>query len=204
MRHKLQSLLIPALLGGAWGIFTYLVGTFILTLLPLASSLFYPVLFGGITVITTVTVKSKIPFERALIVGVISGFIYQILSPIFPVLSSVLVGASLGGGMVADGGKLGDIFDRLISILKGVFLFPVIIYSGGLITGLISGIFDLNFLPWFFWGGWLVLAFCLICKPILKIKNAGEDLQTFSELDEFRSEAHEILREMNQLESKFS
>ncbi len=201
MRDNFKSLLTPTLLGGVWGIFTYLLGSLILIQLPLTSFLFYPILFGGVTVVAAITLASRIPFTRALIIGLVSGFIYQILSPIFPLLSSVLVGASLGGGLVTDERELKDVFKRLLTILKGILLFPVFIYMGGLLASLMSSIFGSYFLVWFFWGGWLSLGICLIYMPLLKVAKTGEEFEAFSEAGEFKLEAQEILRELNQLES---
>jgi len=203
MKNKFKSLLIPILLGGAWGVFTYLVGSLVLSGFSLASFLFYPILFGGVAGIIACTFESRIPFARAITVGLISGLIYHILSPISPFLTSVFVGASFGGSLATDVGKLKGVFRRLISILKGVFIFPFFIYVGGLLAGLTSSIFGSNFIIWFFWGGWLSLGICIINMPLLKEGDTREGFQTLSEVDEFKSEAHEILRELRQLDSRF-
>jgi hypothetical protein len=200
MKTKLKSLLIPILLCGAWGVFTYLIVTFILTQSFIGSSLFYPILLVGIIGIVACTIEAKIPFTRAIIVGFISGLIYQILSPIFPLVSSILVGASLGGGLVYEEGNLKDVFSRILSILKGILLFPASIYLGGLLTTITSNIFNMNFLLWFFWGVWIGLGICLIYMPLLKESNTAEGFQTFSEVCRFKSETQEILRDLNQLD----
>lgn len=200
MKNKFKSLLIPILLGGAWGVFTYLVGSLVLSGFSLASFLFYPILFGGVAGIIACTFESRIPFARAITVGLISGLIYHILSPISPFLTSVFVGASFGGSLATDVGKLKGVFRRLISILKGVFIFPFFIYVGGLLAGLTSSIFGSNFIIWFFWGGWLSLGICIINMPLLKEGDTREGFQTLSEVDEFKSEAQQILRDLNQLE----
>src|SRR3989337_2766686 len=146
MKNKFKSLLTPILLGGAWGVFTYLVGSLVLSGFSLASFLFYPILFGGVTGIIAYTFESRIPFARAITVGLISGLIYHILSPISPFITSVIVGAILGGGLASDEGRLKDVFSRLIYILKGVFIFPLFIYVGGLLAGLTNSIFGSNFI----------------------------------------------------------
>ena len=203
MKNKFKSLLTPMLLSGAWGVFTYLLGSFISSRLSFTSFLFYPVLFGGVTGIIVCTFGSRIPFARAITVGLISGLIYHILSPISPFLTSVLVGAGLGGGLATDEGRLKDVLRRLISILKGVFIFPFFIYVGGLLAGLTDSIFGSNLIIWFFWGGWLSLGICIINMPLFKEADSSEDLETLSEADEFASETHEILRELRQLDSRF-
>ena len=203
MKNKFKSLFIPIFLGGAWGVFTYLIGSLILSGFSLASFLFYPVLLGGVTGIIACAFGSGIPFVRAITVGLISGLIYHILSPISPFLTSVLVGAGLGGGLSTEEGRLKDVFRRFMSILKGVFIFPFFIYVGGLVAGLTSSIFGSNFIIWFFWGGWLSLGICIIYMPLFKEANSGEDFETLTEADEFTSETHEILRELGQLGSRF-
>ncbi|HEX9830159.1 MAG TPA: hypothetical protein VGA94_00595 [Thermodesulfobacteriota bacterium] len=203
MKNKLKSMLIPIILSAFWGVFTYLLGASILTQFPLISLLFHPILFMGITLIIAVTLESTVPFSRALAVGFISGFIYQILSPIFPLLSSILAGVSLGGGLIVDEGKLGDVFSRIVSIVKGVFILPIFIYIGSLVAGITGSIFDSGFFLWFFWGAWIGLGICLICAPSFKTDHAEQDLHTLSEVDEFKSEAQQILSELNQLDSRF-
>lgn len=200
MKNKFKSLLTPILLGGAWGVFTYLLGSFISSRLSFTSFLFYPILFGGVTGIIAFTFGSRIPFARAITVGLISGLIYHILSPVSPFLTSVLVGAGLGGGLASDEGRLKDVFSRLISILKGVFIFPFFIYVGGLLAGLTSSIFGSNFIIWVFWGAWLSLGICIINMPLFNEADSSEDFQTLSEADEFTSETQQILRDLNQLE----
>ncbi|HWP93991.1 MAG TPA: hypothetical protein VNN20_17545 [Thermodesulfobacteriota bacterium] len=203
MNNKLKSMLIPLIICGFWGTFIYLLGTFIFDQSQIASFLFYSILFGGITSIVSVTLELRIPFIRALVVGLLSGFIYQVLSPIFPFLSSVLAGVSLGGGLIADEGKWGDFFNRIFSTIKGVFVLPFFIYTGGLITGISSGIFDSDFFLWFFWGAWIGLGVCLITISIFSTDDTEEDFKTLSELDEFKSEVRQILRELDQMESRF-
>lgn len=203
MKNKLKSLLIPVLLGGIWGVFTYCIGSLVLFRLPFTSFLFYPFLFGGIVVINAFTIESKIQFSRALIIGLICGFIYQILSPTLPLLSSVLVGASLGGGLAHDEGTVKDIFSRLFLILKGIILFPVIIYVGGMLVSLTSSITDSYLIFWFSWGLLLSLAISFIYSPLLSSENSDNDFQTYSDLDEFKTEAQKILTELNQLISRY-
>ena len=204
MKNKLKSIFIPLILCGFWGTFIYLLGNFIFTQSRLTPFFFYPVLFTGITAIVSVTLVLRIPFRRALVVGLLSGFIYQVLSPIFPFLSSVLAGVSLGGGLINDDGKWGDFFNRVFSAIKGVFILPFFIYTGGLITGISGGIFDSHLFLWFFWGGWIGLGVCLITTPVFRADNTEEDFKTLSELDEFKSEVRQILSELNQLDSRFS
>ena len=203
MKNKLKPLLTPVLLGGIWGVLTYLVGSLVLFRLPFTSFLFYPFLFGGIVVIVAFKIESKIQFTRALVVGLTSGFIYQILSPTLPFLTSVLVGASLGGGLAHDEGTFKDLLSRLFPILKGIILFPIIICVGGLFAGSSGNIFGSQFVIWFFWGAFLSLAIFFIYKPLLNPEYYNDDLQTPSEIDEFKSETSKILRDLNHLRSRY-
>ena len=102
MKNKLRSGLITVLLGGAWGAFAYFFNSVLLARFPFATLLFFPLLLGGITVIIAVAFETRIPFQSALFTGLISGFIYSLLSPLFPLLSSVLAGASLGGWFITE------------------------------------------------------------------------------------------------------
>jgi len=201
MKNKLKSIFIPLILCGFWGTFIYLLGNFIFTQSRLTPFFFYPVLFTGITAIVSVTLVLRIPFRRALVVGLLSGFIYQVLSPIFPFLSSVLAGVSLGGGLITDNGRWGDLFNRIFSTIKGAFILPIFIYTGGLVTGIPNSIVDSYFFIWFFWGAWIGLGICLITIPVFNTDDTEEDFETLSELDEFKSEVRQILRELDQMES---
>ncbi len=203
MKNKLKSLLIPVLLGGIWGVFTYCIGSLVLFRLPFTSFLFYPFFFGGIVVVIACTTESKIQFSRALIIGLISGFIYQILSPTLPLFSSVLVGASLGGGLAHDEGTFKDMFSRLFSILKGIVLFPIFIFVGRLLISLTSSITDSYLIFWFSWGVLLSLTISFIYSPLLNSENSDNDLQTYSDVDQFKSDVQQIKKELNQLISRY-
>ena len=200
MKNKLRSGLITVLLGGAWGAFAYFFNSVLLARFPFATLLFFPLLLGGITVIIAVAFETRIPFQSALFTGLISGFIYSLLSPLFPLLSSVLAGASLGGGLITEDGCLKNIFNRLFSTLKGIVLFPVFVYTGSSI----NEVFSSNSFIWLFWGGWIGLGIFLICMPLLGTVevDSKEEYAEFSEVGEFKSEAQEILRELNDLESR--
>jgi hypothetical protein len=203
MKEIIKSLLIPALLGGAWGIFAFLVSSILLSKISFMSFLFYPILFGGITAIVSTVIQPTLAFTRALIVGSISGFIYHVLSSFYPFLSSVLVGASIGGGLVAERENLKNVLNGLTSIMKGAFIFPVSIFLGQILARVVTGIFDSHFLLWFFWGGWLSLVICLIPMPLFNVEDADENLLSLTEIDEFKSEAQQILRDLNQMELRF-
>ncbi len=203
MKTKTIRLLASILLSGFCGIAIHLIGAYILVRFPITSLLFFPLLFGGVAGIISMTIKKRIPFGRALLVGFISGFVYQLLFLVFPFFASILAGASLGGGLIAGDGKLRDILDRLLSVLKGVFLFPFFIYSGGFISSFMN-LSGSDFLLSFFWGGWVGLAICLITIPIFNRENIDQDYQMLSEVDEFRSETQQILRDLAQTESRFN
>lgn len=200
MKNKLESVLVTVLLGGAWGVLIYFFNSVLLANFPFATSLFYPFLLGGVTLVVAIACESRIPFERALLTGLISGFIYSLLSPAFPFLSSVLAGAGLGGGLVAEEEGLKNIFSRLLSTLKGIVLFPVFVYTGSFI----NDVFSSNFFIWLFWGGWIGLGIFLICMPLFITveKGSKEEYTESSEVGEFKFEAQEILRELNELDSR--
>ncbi len=47
------------------------------------------------------------------------------------------------------------------------------------------------------------LGVCLITIPIFGTDDMEEDFKTLSELDEFKSDVQQILRELDQVESRF-
>lgn len=202
MKSRLKPLLPTLLLGGIWGEVTYIISSVLLLEIPLVSFLFFPILFTGIVFIITFALGSKIKYSRTLIVGLASGFVYQVLSPALPLLSSVLVGASLGGGLSHNEGTFKDLLKRFFSILKGIILFPIFIFAGGVLTSLTTSITGSLLILWFSWGSLLSLAIWFIYSPLLSSGNSENDFQTHSDVDEFKSGAQQILEELNRLASR--
>ena len=200
MTTWLKSLLPTLLLGGIWGALTYAISSVLPSEIALPSFLFFPTLFTGIVFIIAIAIGSKIRCTRTITVGLVSGLVYQILSPSVPLLSSVLVGASIGS-IAHHEGNFRDLLDRSFSMLKGIILFPIFIFVGGLLTSLNTVIAGYPLFLWFSWGALLGLAIRFINSPLLCSESAENDPETHSEFEEFKSEAQQILEELNRLAS---
>ncbi|MGB7291473.1 MAG: hypothetical protein WBD99_04795 [Thermodesulfobacteriota bacterium] len=199
MKNKLKSFLVPMLIGGLWGVIIYLVSSLILSDVPFASSLFFPVLFGGIAGIFSISVRTGISAERAIIVGLLAGFIYNLLSPIFPLLASILLGVCIGAGLGRDSGKSFGVLYRFVRVVKGVLLFPIFIFSGNLVSKFVFSIFNSSLIVWFIWGFLLFFAIYVTCAPFLDSCRSEGDRDTYIMLDEFKRESQGILEEIRRL-----
>ncbi len=199
MKNRPKTFLVPMMIGGVWGIIIYLVFSLILSNVPFASSLFFPVLFGGIAGIFSIGVRTGIFVERAIIVGLLAGLIYDLLSPIFPLLASILVGACMGAGFGRDSGNIFKLVDTLVRVMKGVLLFPILIFFGNLVSQLVLSIFNSSIIGWLIWGFLLFFATYVTCVPFLDSCRPEEDRETYLMLDEFKSESQGIVKEMRRL-----
>jgi len=93
MKVDIKSILARGILGGIWGL-TAVISTYTFEgWLPMSSLLFYPLIFAGAVPLAVLFAGKDVPLLRAVSVGVISGLIYQLLSPVFPLFASVLAGA---------------------------------------------------------------------------------------------------------------
>jgi hypothetical protein len=199
MKNKLKSFLVPMIIGGLWGVVIYLVSSLIFSTFPIASSLFFPVLFGGIAGIFSICVRTGISVERAIIVGLLAGSIYNLLSPIFPLFASILVGACIGAGLGRGSGKIFKLLDTLVRAMKGVLLFPILIFFGNLVSPFGFSIFNSSTVVWFIWGFLLFFAIYVTCAPFLDSCRSEGDRNTYIMLDEIKRESQGILEEMRRL-----
>jgi hypothetical protein len=199
MKNKLKSFLVPMIIGGLWGVVIYLVSSLIFSTFPIASSLFFPVLFGGIAGIFSICVRTGISVERAIIVGLLAGSIYNLLSPIFPLFASILVGACIGAGLGRGSGKIFKLLDTLVRAMKGVLLFPILIFFGNLVSQFGFSIFNSSTVVWFIWGFLLFFAIYVTCAPFLDSCRSEGDRDTYIMLDEIKRESQGILEEMRRL-----
>ena len=199
MRNIFKSFVVPTIMGGLWGIIIYLVSSLIFSNIPFASSLFFPVLFGGIAGIFSISVRTGISVERAIIVGLLAGLIYNLLSPIVPLLASILVGACVGAGLGRDSGKIFNVLYRFVRVVKGVFLFPIFIFSGNLVSQFVFSIFNSTLIVWFIWGFLLFLATYVTCAPFSDSCGSEGDQDTYMMLDRFKRESRGILKEIRRL-----
>ena len=198
MKATIKSFIVPVLLSGAWGGITFLLGYALLNDLPMGYAFFYPILLAGVVLASALTGGHGVSGARAVLTGFISGFIYLLVSPMFPLFGSVLAGASLGGGLSQGGGRLGGFLGGIISTLKGMIILPLVILSGEFLGVLILVSLDSVVLSCIFWGAWLGMGVCLIRFPLFGKKRGDGDHRLLSGLEEFRSESREIARDLGE------
>ena len=128
-----------------------------------------------------------------------AGFVYNLLSPIFPLLASISVGACIGAGLGRGSGKIFKLLDTLVRVMKGVLLFPIFIFSGNLVSQFGFSIFNSSYIVWFIWGFLLFFAIYVTCAPFLDSCRSEGDRDTYIMLDEIKKECQGILKEMRRL-----
>ena len=154
------------------------------------AGLYYPLLLSGVA--AALGMSRDTSLGRAAFAGLAAGFVYALLSPLFPLAGAALSGACLGGG-ITRGGKPGV----FLPALKGALLFPLFI-----VTGAFVGVFVEYAGPLpaaLFWASWLGLAAGVITTPFLKgrVRKAKDDLD--DRVREFSGEAHGIDADLREL-----
>ncbi len=201
MKALLKSFIVPVSLSGAWGAAAYVLGYLFLSNVPIGYMFFYPLIMTGAAVAVAASGRLGVSHARAALTGFLTGFIYLLVSPRFPTLASVLAGASLGGGLSAGEGRTAGLLSGIISTLKGMIIFPLVIYSGELLGTCVLIFLNSVFLCMVFWGAWLGLGICLIRFPVRGWKDVSRKPLPAEGLDEFRDEAGEIKRDLGELDS---
>jgi len=201
MKALLKSFVVPVLFSGAWGAATYVLGYLFLSSVPIGYMFFYPLIMTGVVVTAAASGRMGVSYARAALTGFIAGFIYLLVSPMFPTLASVLAGASLGGGLSEGRGRFGGLLDGAVSTLKGMIIFPLVINTGELLGACVYIFLNSLFLGMVFWGAWLGLGVCLIRFPVTGRRGIGGNQRRLRGLDEFRDEASEIKRDLGELGS---
>jgi len=201
MKALLKSFVVPVLFSGAWGVMTYILGDIFLSRVPIGYMFFYPIIMTGVVVAAAISGGSNVSHARAALTGFITGFIYLLVSPMFPTLAAVLAGASLGGGLSEGRGRFGGLLDCAVSTLKGMIVFPIVIYSGEILGAFIFIFLNSLFLGMVFWAAWLGLGVCIIRFPVTGRRGIGGNQRRVRGLDEFRDEASEIKRDLGELGS---
>lgn len=130
--------------------------------LPFTGLLFYPALLAGPLFIAVTCSGRSGSYMNAAIAGLISGFIYQLVSPLFPLLASVLAGASLGGALSREGGGF---FTTALSALKGIVIFTVLIVLGGLISRTALYLTGSLSVYWLLWGALIGTGMMFLVPP---------------------------------------
>ena len=201
MNVRIAALLIRGLVGGLWGLLAVIAAYMFYAWLPMFSLLFHPLIFAGAVPAAVLFSGKNVTAMRAVFIGLVSGLIYQLLSPISPLLASVLAGASLGGGLAENSDKPVAIPGLILRTLRGALILPLIILTGTIVSGPLYLITQAPLYHWLFWGTWVALGIRLISGP----GNEGtkeSNLTGNSTLRDFRSEAGKIVRELSELNFK--
>ncbi|HML94613.1 MAG TPA: hypothetical protein PKC29_04185 [Thermodesulfobacteriota bacterium] len=188
MKRIPASIIFTALVSAAWGTAVSVLYRFFSNVIP--PGLYYPLVLSGVAAASGML--HCIPLGRAAFAGLASGFVYALLSPVFPLAGAVLSGACLGGG-IARGGKPGI----LLQALKGALLFPLFIVAGTFVGALAE--FAVSFPAMLFWASWLGLAAGVITTPFFRGRSPGERGGLNSRVREFSDEARGIEADLREL-----
>lgn len=203
MKVDIKSRLASGVLGGVWGLAAVMSAYMLEGWLPMFSLLFYPLIFAGAVPLAVLFSGKDVTVFRAVSVGVISGLIYQLLSPLLPLFASILAGASLGG-LSGNAEKPGGQLGLIISTLKGSVIVPVIILTGSFIGGSIYMLTESPVALWFFWGFWAVIGISFIPNSAYGEPERDCTGRRYSPLDEFKEDARDITRDLSELNSNLN
>ncbi|MEW6144064.1 MAG: hypothetical protein AB1598_03490 [Thermodesulfobacteriota bacterium] len=201
MKAEIKSFIVPVLLSGVWGVIAFLGGYAVFNMFSPGRAFFYPILLAGVVFASTFSKfenGSVVSGSRAAVTGFASGFIYLLVSPLFPLLASILAGACLGGGLSAGSRRFGGFLDGVISTLKGMIILPLVIVSGEFLSVLALIYTNSVLLCCFIWGAWLGLGVCLIRFPVFGKGGKRDELRMIPGLEEFREESREIERDLRE------
>jgi len=187
MKRIPASIILTVLLSAAWGAAVSMLYRFFPNVIPYG--LYYPLILSGVAAASGIV--RGIPLGRAAFAGLASGFVYTLLSPVFPLAGAVLSGACLGGG-IARGGRPGI----LLQALKGALLFPLFIVSGVYIDNPA----DSGPLPTvLLWASWLGLAAGVITTPFFKSGGPSVKNNLDDRIRDLTGEARGIGNELREL-----
>ena len=188
MKRIPASIIFTVLISAAWGAAVFTIYRLFPGAVP--TGLYYPLILSGVAAASGMC--RGIPLVRAAFAGLASGFVYALLSPVFPLAGAAISGACLGGG-IARGGRPGV----FLQALKGALLFPLFVVTGAFVGAFVQYAGPL--LPALFWASWLGLAAGVITMPFLKerVRKAKDDLD--DSVREFSSEARSIDADLREL-----
>ncbi len=198
MTKYIKDLPISILLSGGWAVFAHM----IITILPHGqpvNMMFFLLLFAGVTVIISLVSSTAVSVSRSLLVGLISGFIYELLTPGFPFIAAVLAGISLGGGLCTANQGFGAFLKKMVSVVKGLTFFPIVVLLAGFTASVIFSLSHSTILYWFTWGSWLGIGVYFISGERTTTFRNKEGITTGSSIGDFRSDARDIKRELSSL-----
>jgi len=182
-----SSIIFTVLISAAWGAAVFMLYRLFPNAIP--TGLYYPLILSGVGAASGVS-QGIMP-GRAAFAGLAAGFVYALLSPLFPLAGAALSGACLGGGIVRAG-KPGI----LLQALKGALLFPLFIVTGAFVGAFVE--YAGPFLPALFWASWLGLAAGVITTPFFKERGRKAENNLNDSLREFSGEARGIESDLNQ------
>jgi len=191
MRRIPSSIIFTVLISAAWGAAVSALYRLSPSVIP--TGLYYPLLLSGVAAASGTC--RGVPPARAAFAGLAAGFVYALLSPLFPLAGAALSGACLGGG-ITHGGKPGV----FLPALKGAILFPLFVVTGAFVGAFVQ--YTGPFPAALFWASWLGLASGVITTPFLKerARKAKDDLD--GSLREFSGEARGIDADLRELYEK--
>ena len=154
-------------------------------------------LITGPVLITSACSRRGGSYITAATAGLVSGLIYQLVSPLLPLLAYVLAGAYLGGALSRKGGGF---FTTALSALKGIFFFTIIVALGGIISRTAFYLTGSLSVYWLLWGALTGTGVMFLVPP----EENEEQMQrvfTHSNIpyQEFRAEAGDIKRDLDEL-----
>ena len=188
MRRIPSSIIFTVLISAACGAAVSVLFRLFPNAIP--AGLYYPLVLSGVAAASGMC--RGVPPARAAFAGLAAGFVYTLLSPVFPLAGAALSGACLGGG-ITRGGKPGV----FLQALKGALLFPLLI-----VTGAFVGVFIEYAGPFpaaLFWASWLGLAAGVIATPFFKERVRKAENNLNDSLREFSGEARGIDADLREL-----
>jgi hypothetical protein len=197
MKRRTKRFAVPVLLSGLWGAAVYLLTLTQLYELTFTGLLFYPVLITGPVLIASACKRRGGSYMTSALAGLVSGLIYQLVSPLFPFLASVLAGASLGGALSREGGGF---FTTALSALIGIVVFTVLIALGGIISRTALYLTGSLAAYWLLWGA-LIGTGVMFLVPSKGNEEGKERGFTHNNIpyEELKAETRDIKRELDEL-----
>lgn len=203
MNNRLYKLILASVIGSASGASVYAAYSSVLGELPVYDYLFFPSLFATVSVSVPLVFRSKAPVAGNFVTGLLSGLVYGLISPLFPLFAALITGASIGGGLAKRGEKPGAALEMVVMILKGAFWLPVAIFLGGSVIALSGLTGSSPMLLWLLWGGCLGLGLGIILVPVFGRSEGISEIQGSDDIGVFKIETSQIRNDLRSLESNY-
>lgn len=199
MKGNILILTGRGIAGAVWGAVAGFLAFMLAVWLPIIPLLYYPLLFAGAVPLALIYTGRRMSLLQAVFAGVVSGLIYLVLSPVFPLFASILAGASLGGGLSNNAESPGDVLNLILNTLKGAVILPIVILTGSIVSGLIN---DAPLYQWLYWGFWTTVGITFIPGLCREVYKSVDENGITGALQGFRSEAKDISRELSELNNR--